>query len=291
MILRFANCELDLARIVLRRDGQEVRLEPQAFDVLACLVQRRGSVVRKEELLDEVWGDRFVSESALTTRIKAVRQAVDDDGTRQAIIRTVHGKGYEFIAPVETVTGPAEPPATTTAATMPAAIAGLGAAIQPLIGREAILAVLVDALSRHRLITLVGPGGVGKTALGLELARTAASGYADGVHVVELVSVIDEEATNAAFATAIDVNVRRRSSIDDAIVEMLRPRDTLLLLDNCEHLVEPVAALVSRILREAPTVSIIATSREPLAVAGEQLWSVEPLSTAADTGVTPDEKR
>ena len=140
MILRFANCELDLARIVLRRDGQEVKLEPQAFDVLACLVQRRGSVVRKEELLDEVWGDRFVSESALTTRIKAVRQAVDDDGTRQAIIRTVHGKGYEFIAPVETVTGLSEPPATTTPATMPAAIAGLGAAIQPLIGRTMALA-------------------------------------------------------------------------------------------------------------------------------------------------------
>ena len=98
MILRFANCELDLARIVLRRDGEEVKLEPRAFDVLAYLVQRRGTVVRKEELLDEIWGDRFVSESALTTRIKAVRQAVDDDGNRQAIIRTVHGKGYEFIA-------------------------------------------------------------------------------------------------------------------------------------------------------------------------------------------------
>ena len=80
MILRFANCELDLARIVLRRDGEEVKLEPQAFDLLAYLAQRRGSVVRKEELLDEIWGDRFVSESALTTRIKAVRQAVDDDG-------------------------------------------------------------------------------------------------------------------------------------------------------------------------------------------------------------------
>ena len=98
MILRFANCELDLGRIVLRRDGDEVKLEPRAFDVLAYLVQRRGTVVRKEELLDEIWGDRFVSESALTTRIKAVRQAVDDDGNRQAIIRTVHGKGYEFIA-------------------------------------------------------------------------------------------------------------------------------------------------------------------------------------------------
>src|SRR3954452_18280882 len=112
VILRFANCELDLARYLLRRDEAEVKLEPKAFDVLAFLVQRRGTVVRKEELLDEIWGGRFVSESALTTRIKAVRQAVDDDGSRQAIIRTVHGKGYEFIAAIETGPG-ADAPAST----------------------------------------------------------------------------------------------------------------------------------------------------------------------------------
>src|SRR5581483_12389488 len=110
VILRFADCELDLARIVLRRGGRDVRLEPKAFDVLAYLVQRRGTVVRKHELLDEIWGDRFVSESALTTRIKAVRQAVDDDGNRQAVIRTVHGKGYEFVAPVEVVADGPTPP-------------------------------------------------------------------------------------------------------------------------------------------------------------------------------------
>lgn len=295
MILRFASCELDLARIVLRRDGLEVKLEPQAFDLLAYLVHRRGNVVRKEELLDEVWGDRFVSESALTTRIKAVRQAVADDGTRQAIIRTVHGKGYEFIATVEIVehasaperptsTTPTTPTTTTTASTP--SIPGLGTAIEPLIGRATMLEVLGAALAQHRLITLVGPGGVGKTALGLELARTAAADFADGVHVVELVSVTDEAATAAAFATTIDVSLRRESSIDDTIVEMLRPRHALLLLDNCEHLVEAVARLVSRILSEAPHVSIVATSREPLAVAGEQVWAVDPLSTVAEAGLT-----
>ena len=80
-MIRFADCELNLDRIVLRRGGEEIRIEPQVFDVLAYLVQHRGTLVRKEELLDAIWGDRFVSESALTTRIKAVRQAVGDDGT------------------------------------------------------------------------------------------------------------------------------------------------------------------------------------------------------------------
>ena len=102
-MIRFADCELNLDRIVLRRGGEEIRVEPQVFDVLAYLVKHRGAVVRKEELLDAIWGDRFVSESALTTRIKAVRQAVGDDGSQQLIIRTVHGKGYEFVAEVEEV--------------------------------------------------------------------------------------------------------------------------------------------------------------------------------------------
>ena len=275
--LRFANCELDLQRIVLRRDGEQVKLEPRAFDVLAYLIQHRGEVVRKEDLLDEIWGGRFVSESALTTRIKSIRHAVDDDGNRQAIIRTVHGKGYEFVAAVETVPG-AAPSATTAVLPIP----GLGTAVQPLIGRGSLMPLLVDALATHRLVTLVGPGGVGKTSVGLELARATADNYVDGVHVIELVSVVDDEATSAAVATAIDVNLRRsNSSIDDAITEMLRPRNCLLLLDNCEHLVESVAALVNRILSEAPQVSIVATSREPLAVAGEHVWSVEPLSTVA----------
>jgi len=133
-----------------------------------------------------------------------------------------------------------------------------------------------------RLVTLVGPGGVGKTALAMELARTVGDQFGDGVHVVELVSVVDEDATAAALATAIDVNLRKSSSIDDAIVELLRSRHSLLVLDNCEHLIEPVAELVARILREAPTVSIVATSREPLAVAGERVWTVDPLPTGPE---------
>jgi predicted ATPase/DNA-binding winged helix-turn-helix (wHTH) protein len=282
VIFRFADCELDLARVVLQRDGRDVKLEPQVFDVLSYLLQRRGEVVRKEELLDEIWGDRFVSESALTTRIKSARQAVGDDGNRQSIIRTVHGKGYEFVAVVEVVevSAPTDRNAATTA--------GLPAAVQPLIGRELLLGLLVDALAERRLVTLVGPGGVGKTSVAFELARTVEGNYADGVHAVELVSVVDEDATLTAFATAIDVNLPRQSSIDDAILAMLRPRHCLLLLDNCEHLVEPVAALVSRILREAPSVAIVATSREPLAVPGEHVWSVEPLSTAGAADLDHD---
>jgi DNA-binding winged helix-turn-helix (wHTH) protein/pimeloyl-ACP methyl ester carboxylesterase len=97
----FGDCELDLARYELRRGGRPCAIEPQVFDVLALLVRERDRVVTKEEILDTVWGDRFVSESALTSRIKAVRQAVGDDGKAQRVVRTVHGRGYQLVAPVE----------------------------------------------------------------------------------------------------------------------------------------------------------------------------------------------
>ena len=285
MILVFDDCELDVARVVLRRDGIDVRVEPQVFDLLQFLVERRGQVVRKEELLDHVWGDRFVSESALTTRIKSARRAVGDDGVSQHVIRTVHGKGYEFVAKVEVIDvvggrGGANPghPAQE-----------LPAAVQQLIGRDELLSQLAAAQTDHRLVTLVGTGGVGKTSVAFELARMIAEEYPDGVHVVELASVVDQDATIGAFATALDVSTRQLVSIDDAIIDVLRPRRALIVIDNCEHVIDPVASLVDQILRAASCVSIVATSREPLAVTGEQVWVVEPLAVA-DPGTMPIEE-
>lgn len=109
----FEGFELDADGFELRRDGSPVKIEPQVFDVLAVLVRNHGRVVTKEELLDEVWGDRFVSESALTSRLKAARRALGDDGRQQRCIATVHGRGYRFVAPTREITGsgPAVPPA------------------------------------------------------------------------------------------------------------------------------------------------------------------------------------
>ena len=101
MIFVFGDCELDLDRFELRRAGRLRPVEPQVFDLLAVLIRERRRVVPKEELLDTVWGNRFVSESALTSRVKAARQAIGDDGHSQHLIRTAHGRGYQFVAPVE----------------------------------------------------------------------------------------------------------------------------------------------------------------------------------------------
>lgn len=100
MIFDFDGSELDLDRYELRRDGATVRVEPQVFDLLALLVRQRHRVVSKNEILEAIWGDRFVSESALTSRVKALRRAIGDDGQAQRLVRTVHGRGYQFIGVV-----------------------------------------------------------------------------------------------------------------------------------------------------------------------------------------------
>jgi len=119
MIYVFGDCELDLGRYELRRAGAVQPVEPQVFDVLALLLRERERVVPKEELLDAVWGSRFVGESALTSRVKAARRAIGDDGRTQRLIRTAHGRGYQFVGQVseteeragrKDVVAPAAPP-------------------------------------------------------------------------------------------------------------------------------------------------------------------------------------
>jgi predicted ATPase/DNA-binding winged helix-turn-helix (wHTH) protein len=263
----------------------EQSIEPQVFDVLVYLVAANGRVVTKEELLDEVWGDRFVSESALTTRIKSVRKAVGDSGTTQSVIRTVHGKGYSFCAELHDSPAAGADPVTDGAASSTSGRHKLPGAVHRLIGRDTALHELETELDRGRLITLVGPAGVGKTALAYEVARAREHHYADGVVAVELVTV-DADAALNAVATALEVHPRQGQQLEDAVLDWLSPRQTLVLLDNCEHVVEPLSTMVGQILRSAPQVTILATSREPLALAGEQLWPVDPLEVStSDAGI------
>src|SRR5687767_8088494 len=133
-MLRFERCSVDLARREVRLRGRVQHLEPQAFDLLAYLVEHRGRVVPKEELLDQVWGDRFVSDSAVTTRVKEVRRAIGDDGRQQRLVRNVRGRGYRFV-------GEIAPPAGATPA----------GAVEPILGRAHDIAGVAQLLTTTRL--------------------------------------------------------------------------------------------------------------------------------------------
>src|SRR5206468_1279007 len=130
----------------------------------------------------------------------------------------------------------------------------------------------------ERLVTLVGAGGVGKTRLALRLAATASQDTTRATCIVELSATRDERAAVQTVAAALEVEQRQHLSLESTLVEFLRDREMLIVLDNCEHLVETLAPFVDRVRGACPGVTVLATSREPLRLSGERTWPVRPLA-------------
>ena len=276
MRVSFTSFELDTTTFELLQDGQAVALEPQVFDVLVHLVTHRDRVVTKEELLDEVWGDRFVSESALTSRIKDVRRALGDDGRRQEVVRTVHGRGYRFVAPVTVVeaaaTGaPAGPqPSSPVASSLPAERT-------PLVGRERLLEEIVGLTGEHRLVSLLGVGGTGKTRLAVAAGHRLRAGTDANVWFVDLVPVTDASGLITAVARGIGLGLGEGDPAAQ-LARFLDDRAGVVIVDNCEHVRIAVAELLDRLLDASPKARFLTTSREPLGLPDERRVVVPPLA-------------
>ncbi len=259
---RFGDVELDIGARSLRRNGHALHLEPQAFDLLAVLYEHRDRVVSKIELFDGVWGHRFLSEANLTTRVKEIRRALGDDGVQQHTIRNVRGRGYQFVAEVEA--------STTNDRT------------GELIGRAAELDAIGRALLPGRVVTATGPGGVGKSSLARAMARQLAPSLTDGAAIVELAALDAGDLVLHSVARALDV------VLDDghrlAAIRSIAERDALLVLDNCEHVIDEVAALVDEVCGlGVARLRLLATSQVRLGISVEQVVAVHPLDVDEST--------
>ena len=271
MIYRFGDCELDLLRYELRRGGRPRHLEPQVFEVLSYLVRNRDRVVTKNELLDQVWGSRFVTESALTSRLKAARRAVGDSGREQRVIRTVHGRGYRFLAPVQEggqgTPGPAALPAP--------------------IGREAELqrlAALLElaAAGRRQVVFVTGESGIGKTTLVEAFAEGA--GRRDGL-LVARGQCLEHRGTPEPYLPILDALARLCREQGEALVALLsRVAPTWLVqmpalggADDREDLERrALGGTRERMLREAAEALEAIGSDRPLALVVEDLHWADP---------------
>jgi predicted ATPase/DNA-binding winged helix-turn-helix (wHTH) protein len=278
MRVRFEDFELDTTTFELRRAGVPVHMEPQAFDVLAYLIRHRDRVVSKEELLDEVWGDRFVSASALTSRVKQIRRALGEGGRVQHHIRTLHGRGYRFATELTVADRADGTPGAEADTSIGGADAGytLPAERTPLFGREAAISDVVGALGGHRLVTLLGIGGSGKTRLAVAVARRLLDRFPDGVWFVDLVPARDGRAVETAVAHAAGLalsagDVRRQ------LARVLAPRAALFVLDNAEHVRNELADLLDHLLDHTTAPRFLVTSRVPLDLPDERRVPVGPL--------------
>jgi predicted ATPase/DNA-binding winged helix-turn-helix (wHTH) protein len=288
-LFSFDDFELDEVRFEFRASGEVVPMEPQVFDLLRYMVRNEDRVLTKDELLDAIWPERYVTEAALNSRIMSARKAIRDDGRQQRYIKTVHGRGYRFIA---TVTCPADG-ALASATTLPPSSprtpdewhTPLPAPSTSFIGRGTELARIQDLLEEGRsLVSIVGPGGIGKTRLAIE-AATNARATGRPVVYVSLEPLADAAHLPGAIAAAIGL----KPSTTDTAAEVLRylaGSRLLLVLDNFEERVPDGVPFVSELLAAAPQVQVLVTSRVVLGLVEEWAFRVEGLSLVRGTSCT-----
>jgi predicted ATPase/DNA-binding winged helix-turn-helix (wHTH) protein len=263
---------LDPEAGVLTRDGVPTALGARAVAVLKTLVEHPDEFLSKARILDAAWPNLVVEEGNLSVQVAAIRRVLSSaDAGRW--IETLPKRGYRFSGPL--VLRPQTQASVASGSIRPP---NIPEPLTSFIGRERDLVELKQLLAVRRLITLLGIGGIGKTRLALQVAGEIADTYTDGVWLAELASINDPSLVPASVAQALGLHERTGRPLTETLCAHLKPLKLLLILDNCEHLLDACATLVEGILRGTSQVAIIATSREPLRVAGEQTYNLPTLS-------------
>jgi predicted ATPase/DNA-binding winged helix-turn-helix (wHTH) protein len=276
-IFAFGSFRLFPARRTLFEDGKAARLGSRAFDILIALVERPGETISKEELIARTWPDTVVEEVALRVHVAALRKALGDGRDGKRFIANHVGQGYAFVA---TVTRENASSATAVPGGADPA-GGLPALLSRVVGRDEIIFALTTQLARRRFTTIVGPGGIGKTTVAVAVAGRARASYKDGAWFVALASVSDPDLVPSAVGGALEVHPAGGNHTR-ALAAWLRDKTALLVLDSCEHVIGAAAALAEMLLKAAPGVSILTTSREPLRAEGETLHRLAALELPAN---------
>ncbi|MDB5977686.1 MAG: putative ATPase [Nevskia sp.] len=271
----FGPFKLFPARRLLQRNGETVKLGGRAFDILVLLVNRASEVVAHREIHATVWSGLIVDEGSLRFHVSALRKALGDGQPDVRYLVNVPGRGYCFVAPVthlRTTDSALKPSASSSRSgsrTLPPVLARM-------VGRAETVHEVGIRLLAERFVTIVGPGGMGKTTVAVAFGHTVLTDFAAAVQFVDLCGVKDARQVAATIAVTIGLQVFTENPVPE-IVAILQHRRMLLILDNCEHLAEPVASVAEQIFRHAPDVYILATSREPLNAEGERVFRLRPL--------------
>jgi len=276
---RFDAFELLPGRQLLR-DGSPVPIGGTALEILHRLLLARGGLVTKEDLFAAVWSDVVVVENTLHQHIRALRKALGD---RAGLVGTVARRGYRFTGSVDEVPLPEDEPWKRGRPVV------LAMPLTPLIGREREVAAIGELMASCRCLTVLGPGGVGKTRLAFEVARRREEAAVNGpeVHVVELAAVAEGEHVAAALAESLGLADSSSTPPLTRLRHALRDADAWIVMDNCEHLIDAAAALAGDLLQACPAVRVLATSQRPLGIAGERRFHVPMLGLPSPEKTDP----
>ncbi|CAN7790569.1 winged helix-turn-helix domain-containing protein [Paraburkholderia hospita] len=279
-VIPLGQFELNLRARALCKDGHEVPLGSRAFDILTAIVLADGRIVTKDELMETVWPGLFVEESNIHVHLSAVRKALGD---HRQLIHTVPGRGYRFMTR-ERDASCARSTEHRAERTLVAEATDAGSAKhplprrRPLFGREEAVEEIDNRFALTRVLTLTGPGGVGKTCLAIELAHRKAVDTSFDVVFIDL----SQCGSASAISHALDDKAATHgceAKCDPLQLSMLSPSvRTLLVLDNAEHLIDDVARTVEGLMAGHDSLHVLVTSRERLRIATETVFRVEPLA-------------
>jgi predicted ATPase/DNA-binding winged helix-turn-helix (wHTH) protein len=272
--ITFGPFRLLPAQRALFEDDRPLRLGGRALDILIALAGSAGELISKDELVARVWPKTTVEDANLRVHIAALRKALGDGHAGSRYIVTVPGRGYCFVAPVERLD---EGDPSTTPSVEPYQVQSLPAPLARMIGRREAVSALAAQLPRCRFVTIVGPGGIGKTTVALAVADRLVPAYADGVRFIDLTPLGDDQLVPNVLAFVLGQPIHSENPIP-ALTDHLRVKQMLLVFDGCEHVTEAAAALAEEVLRAAPKLHILATSREPLRAEGEHVQRLPPLA-------------
>jgi predicted ATPase/DNA-binding winged helix-turn-helix (wHTH) protein len=276
-IYESSGYEVDLARRELRSDGVPVPIGGRAFEIIGALVESAGTLVTKDDLMERVWPGAVVEENTLQVHISAVRKAL---GARRDLLKTESGRGYRLLGswtPQSEHTLVEESNVPALPVNGQSRLTNLPENVTTIVGRAGAVQYLYDLLSAYRIVTLTGPGGIGKTALALAVARSVLAGFSDGAWLIELAAFTDPGLVPAAVAGVLGLRFGREAISAAAVARAIGGKRLLLVLDNSEHVVEQVAELTEMVVRQCPHATVLATTREMLRIDGEYVYRVPPL--------------
>jgi predicted ATPase/DNA-binding winged helix-turn-helix (wHTH) protein len=271
--LHFGRFELQPNERRLLLDGHPAHIGARAFDLLLALAERPGRLVDKATLMDLVWPGLVVLENNLAAQMSALRKLLGGE-----VIVTIPGRGYRFVAPLQVR---AEAP-MQEAAREPTLRTNLPVELPLLLGRGDALDELGSLIDSHRLVSVIGPGGIGKSLLTQHVLAKRASTYAHGVCWVELGGVRDASALPGAVVAALGVHTGQGDALE-SLACAVSSLTMLLALDNAEHLLADVATLCRVLHDAAPGLRLIVTSQAPLRLAAEQVCRIGPLAVPDTT--------